>query len=387
MQVLQGGMRLKPVRVLVADDDAVLRSLVRTKLEGRVDAVAEAEDGQQAWDILLGGSFELALIDLSMPGLDGFALIRCIRSNPRTKHLPIVVITSSTDQNAVKRAFEAGATSFLTKPINWNLFAHQIDYLIRFDQESSTERATKQRAEAVARAKDALIAALAARVRAQTRQLIGSSEQALSHAGDVSRQGADFAAEVLAEARRIEEIINDTMPFVRSMTEQIVVDDRLVSVARIVDACIDRLRPVAEQGDVRFAVGHIPSELRIRCDEAALCRAVGNILRNAVEFTRSGTTVEIAVELREDDALCLTIDDEGPGADPETIARCLKPLDVRSGVDLAPPEQAALGLPIAMAIARAHGGTVEVSSRPKTGTRVSLVVPGEIVERQLEEVA
>ena len=194
MQVLQGGMTGKPVHVLVADDDPVMRALVRANLEGRVDTLSEAADGQQAWDMLLGANFDLALIDLSMPGIDGFALIRCIRSHPRTRHLPVVVITSSTDQSAVRGALEAGATSFLTKPVNWTLFAHQIDYLVRLNQGSSAERTHKQRAEAVARAKDAVIVALAARVREQTRRLVGASELAMMRSPAGNAAGLDYAA-------------------------------------------------------------------------------------------------------------------------------------------------------------------------------------------------
>ncbi len=387
MQVLQCGLRLKAVRVLVADDDPVLRSLVRANLEGRVDGIVEAGDGQEAWDLLLGDSFELALIDLSMPGIDGYALIRCIRSHPRTRHLPIVVITSSTDQTAVRRALEAGATAFLTKPINWTLFAHQIDYLVRLNQGSAAERATKQRAEAVARAKDAVIAALAARVQEQTRRLIAASEMELWRREPGEDRSLDYAASVLSDARAIEEILAEVLPYVRSMTEQIVVDDRPVPVSRLIESCVDRLSGIAKLGDIRVAVGPISGSLRICCDEAAIGRALGNLLRNAIEFTRSGSTVRIGVELKDDNALEITIDDDGPGADPDLIARCLRPLDMREDGDMKGPEQAALGLPIAKAIAQAHGGTIEVFARALGGTRASLIVPAEIVEARLVEVA
>ena len=387
MQVLQGGVRLKPVRVLVADDDAVFRSLVASNLAGRTDVVREAEDGQRAWELLLGETFELALIDLSMPGIDGFALIRCIRSHPRTRHLPIVVVTSTADPAAVKRALEAGATSFPTKPINWNLFGHHIDYLIRVEQSSAVERTTKQRAEAVARAKDALIAALAARVREQTRKLVTASEMELWRRPVADAHSLDYAAGVLADARCVDEILDEVLPFVRSMTEQIVVDDHLVSIDRLIEACVQRLRPMAAKGDVQIVVARVQPSLRIRCDEAAMSRALSNLLRNAIEFTHPGTTVHVGFELREDFVLCITIDDEGPGVDPGVIARCLKPLDLREGHETGAPEQAALGLPIAKAIAQAHGGTVEVLGRSTRGTRASLVIPAELVETRLDDVA
>lgn len=387
MQVLRREVRVKPIRVLVADDDAVFRSLVCSNLEGRADAVCEAEDGQRAWELLLSESFELALIDLSMPGIDGYALIRCIRSHPRTRRLPIVVITSTADPVAVKRALEAGATSFLAKPINWNLFGHHIDYMVRVEQSNAVERITKQRAEAVARAKDALIAALAARVRDQARKMVAASEMELWRRPADDGPGLDYAAGVLADARDLEEILDEVLPFVRSMTEQIVVDDRLVSIERMLDTCVDHLRPMAAKGDVSIEIAAIPRSLRIRCDEVAMSRAFSNLLRNAIEFTSPGTTVHVGYELREDFVLGITIDDEGPGVDPDVIARCLKPLDLREGHETSAPEQAALGLPIARAIAQAHGGTVEVMPRSTKGTRASLIIPAELIEAKLDDVA
>lgn len=387
MESLKIGNALRPVRILVADDDPLMRSLVRANLEGRAGEISEASDGQEAWDLLLGERFELALIDLSMPGIDGFALIRCIRSHPRTRHLPVVVITSSSDQAAVTKAFDAGATSFLTKPINWTLFAHQIEYLIRMDQGISISRVTRQRAEAVARAKDAVIAALAARVRDQTQRIVDAAEAELLRSSSLSGRNLDLAAHVLADAHAIEEIIGEVLPYVRSMTEQIVVDDRSVPVTRLLEACSDRLRAMAAQGDVRISVAAVSPGARVRCDEAAMGRALANLVRNAVEFTRPGSCVEIRAEMKDDGALAITIDDEGPGADPAVIARCLMPLDLREGTALDTHEQAALGLPIAKAIAQAHGGTVEVVPRERIGTRASLILPPEIVEQQLDDAA
>ncbi len=387
MQLLQRDIRMKPVRVLVADDDAVFRSLVCSNLDGHADSVSEAEDGQRAWELLVGETFELALIDLSMPGIDGYALIRCIRSHPRTRRLPILVITSTADPVAVKRALEAGATSFLAKPINWNLFGHHIDYMIRVEQTNSIERFTKQRAEAVARAKDALIATLAARVRGQTRKMVAASEVELWRRPPDDGQSLDFAAGVLADARELEETLDQVLPFVRSMTEQIVVDDRLVSIERLIEACVERLQLLAAKGDVTIDIARIPSSMRVRCDEPAMSRAVGNLLQNAIEFTTPGTTVRVGIELREDFVLSINIDDDGPGVDPDVIARCLKPLDQREGHETSAPDQAALGLPIAKAIAQAHGGTVEVMPRSPTGTRASLIVPAELVEAKLDDVA
>ena len=118
MTAIQQASHVLPMRVIVADDDPIFRSLVRAQLGTRADEIVEAADGLEAWSHILSLNFQLALIDLSMPNLDGIALIQCIRGHPRTRHLPIIVITSRDDKDAVDKALAAGATSFLTKPVN-----------------------------------------------------------------------------------------------------------------------------------------------------------------------------------------------------------------------------------------------------------------------------
>ena len=71
------------------------------------------------------------LLDLEMPGLDGFGVLEALRADPRFKDLPVIVVTGREDVEAVDRAFEAGATSFVVKPLNWRLLSHQLRYVHR----------------------------------------------------------------------------------------------------------------------------------------------------------------------------------------------------------------------------------------------------------------
>ena len=384
MSMIEQDAAKKPVRVLIADDDPVLRSLVAANLARRVDSVTEAVDGYQAWDLLLNRTFELALIDLSMPNIDGFTLIQCMRGHPRTKHMPIIVITSSTDRESIERAFEVGATSFLTKPVNLGLFGHHIDYLIRLNQSGDLARTTMQQAEAIARAKDAVIATLAARIRKHTATLSTTAQQQLRpREADLPLLPApDLARLVLAEARAITEVCDATLPHLRSVTEQIVVDDRTVLVERVIERGIALVTELAQRGQVAIEVGAYHRHITLRCDEAALARALASLLRNAVQHSEPGGLVGIIVELRDDNVLAITVADHGRGAAPEHVAACLRPLDQPRGLggDAVEHIRTGLGLPIAKAIAQAHGGTLEISTALGQGTSASLILPADIVE-------
>lgn len=123
---------LKPagaLRVIVADDDPIVRNLVASRVGIMADLV-EAADGLEAWDCIRKQDFHLAFVDLEMPNMDGFALIQCIRSYPRTRHMPVVVLTCHGDQDSLRRALEAGASSYMVKPLTWSMFNAHVKHLL-----------------------------------------------------------------------------------------------------------------------------------------------------------------------------------------------------------------------------------------------------------------
>ena len=123
--------RLEPARLLVADDDPILREFAVAGLATPELDVELAEDGLAAWMRLDRGGIDVALVDLDMPGMNGFELIERIRWDERLKFLPIVVVTGREDMVAVDKAYALGATSFVVKPLNWRLLLHQLAYVLK----------------------------------------------------------------------------------------------------------------------------------------------------------------------------------------------------------------------------------------------------------------
>jgi diguanylate cyclase (GGDEF)-like protein/PAS domain S-box-containing protein len=120
----------KPL-VVVVDDDPTMRVLVAETLEpGGIDVV-EASDGDAAIALLRARVPDLVLLDVEMPGLDGFGVCEEIRRMPGGATLPVVMMTGREDVDSIRRAYEAGATDFLTKPIPWLILAHRVRYLLR----------------------------------------------------------------------------------------------------------------------------------------------------------------------------------------------------------------------------------------------------------------
>lgn len=124
-------------RILVVDDDPILREFASVYLTTPMSEIALAPDASTALDLLAREQFDIALIDIDMPGMNGFELVECIRGQERLRNLPIVIITGREDIVSIDRAYAVGATSFVTKPVNWRQLSHQLRYVIRAGRKPS----------------------------------------------------------------------------------------------------------------------------------------------------------------------------------------------------------------------------------------------------------
>lgn len=117
--------------VLVADDDPVMR-LLMIEMLGQVglDGI-EARDGQEAVACFRSAAPDLVLMDVDMPNMDGFSACRAIRGIETGAQVPIIMVTGGDDLEAVTRAYEVGATDFVSKPINWPILGHRVLYVLR----------------------------------------------------------------------------------------------------------------------------------------------------------------------------------------------------------------------------------------------------------------
>lgn len=120
--------------VLVIDDDDIVRFLVRLALEDAGYQVLEEASGETGMQTFARAEPTLVLMDILMPGMDGFETCATLRQHHKGAHVPIVMMTGLDDIDSIHRAYEVGATDFITKPINPILLTYRVRYLLRVQQ-------------------------------------------------------------------------------------------------------------------------------------------------------------------------------------------------------------------------------------------------------------
>ncbi|MBU0945924.1 MAG: EAL domain-containing protein [Proteobacteria bacterium] len=128
--MIKTASQLNPL-IQIVDDDFATRLLMRASLEKEGFRVAEAENG-----LIAVAEFEelhpdAILLDVMMPKLDGFDTCRAIRKHSRGINTPILMVTGLEDLDSIHRAFDSGATDFITKPINWPVLNYRVKYMLR----------------------------------------------------------------------------------------------------------------------------------------------------------------------------------------------------------------------------------------------------------------
>ncbi len=117
--------------ILVVDDSPTIRKILSFMLRKQDYIIAEAEDGIEAMEKLSHVQADLILVDLNMPNMDGIEFARNLRSNYYYMDTPIIMLTTTKDEDLKKNAFDAGINVFLNKPVQPNILLYKVESLLR----------------------------------------------------------------------------------------------------------------------------------------------------------------------------------------------------------------------------------------------------------------
>ena len=340
--------------ILVVDDDPIVRSIMRATLKTDGFTVFEAADGEEGCCLCEEHRPDLLLVDLVMPRMDGYDLCRRLRSRPESAYVPIVVATSLDDVPSIAKAYDAGATDFIPKPINWLVLNHRLRYILRASRAFEELRrnqdhliAAKEAAEAANRAKSEFLANMSHELRTPLNAIIGfSGMMSDGMFGPLDEKYAEYASIIGDSGRHLLAIIADILDVAKADADRLMLAEERVEIADVVELGSKIVEDMARRAEIDFVAEIHDGLPPVMADPAKLTQILVNLLSNAVKFTGAGGKVRLSIKHQTQQGIIFRIEDTGIGMSPEQIPIALEPFGQISNSMTRNHDGVGLGLPL-----------------------------------------
>ena len=354
--------------VLVIDDVSMQRQLLIDILEPHyhVRGAADGASGLAAAE--QRPVPDLIMLDVVMPGMSGYDVLRSLRESPATRDVPVVLVTALGDADSERLGFEAGAVDYLPKPFRPPIVLARVR--AHLERAAALRELAKinARLEAVVENLKAFSYSVSHDLHAPLRILRGMLDLLVEHDGErLSEAGRYYLTRSVRQSERMTQMIDDILAYSRADLVELHRDPLdLQALARDV---VDELSP--PEGSVTFVVEPLP---RVLADRTMIRQVFSNLVSNAVKFTRgvAGARVRVRADTSEG-WVTVHVEDNGPGFDPNRKERLFR-LFSRLHSDAQFPGTG-VGLATVKRLVERHGGKVEASSSPESGTRFSFSLP------------
>lgn len=365
--------------ILIIEDEPTQRLLTRDCLEEAGFRVEEEENGENGLSRIHEMKPDLVLLDVMLPGIDGFEVCKQIREDRIVGDTPIVLITGRDNSHDVKRGFVAGASDFFSKPVRWNLLPTRIESVLRTNRLERELRHSKEVAEKASAAKSTLLSTMGHELRTPLNAIIGFAElmKHKIHGPIGVPRYEEFVDDIHSAGSLLLGGINDVLEIVDRDGDEFYSGTETSELSELVGRAITATDTAAAKNDVRLETEIVPGSVLIRGDAARLCRAISNLLSNAVKFSPSGGTVRLGTRLSSENEFTLSVADDGIGINPQDIERIMEPFEQADNSISRSYEGMGLGLPLARSVVRHHGGELSLASTPGQGTTATISLPGE----------
>ncbi|WP_158929402.1 response regulator [Acidisphaera sp. S103] len=358
---------MSPVCFLLVDDleENLLSLEALLRRDGLV--LLKARSGDEALELLLQNDVALALVDVQMPGLNGFELAELMRGNERTRRVPIIFVTAgNADSQRHFRGYEAGAVDFIHKPIEPDILRSKADVffeLYRQRQQIAIQRdELKARSDALEEAdrrKDEFLATLAHELR--------NPLAPLRHGLDILRKNPDSAEAV--EIRQMMDrqlvhlvhLIDDLLDVSRVSQGKIELRKERIQAVDVVRSALESSRPLIDSARHSLTVDVPPEPIWLDGDLTRLAQVVGNLLNNAAKYTPEGGRIGLSLRTDGNEAV-IAVSDNGLGIPADMQSKVFQLFtQVESHTDRA---RGGLGIGLALVkqLVTMHDGSVRAES-------------------------
>lgn len=352
-----------PVIMIVDDQAANVQVLGQLLTHAEYDVVPVL-DGAEALALAERSPPDLVLLDMRMPGLDGFGVLEGLQALPQTRHVPVVFLTADHERDSLVRAFSAGAVDYITKPfIAEELLARVRTHL---DLKRSRERVAR-----VAEERQRMAEIVSHDLRNHFGNILFSLDM-LREVGEDEGQRARLADSIRASADAGLLFVSAFLDQQQDATQGVPVAE--VDAAGLAHAAVELMAAQAARKGIALSLAIEDAALRVLAERAGAGHVLQNLLSNAVKYGPPDGEVVLSVARRGGMA-ALAVHDRGPGIVTQDRERLFRRF-VRLGTTPTGGETSTgLGLALAKQRARAMGGDLWYEDRPGGGASFVFELP------------
>lgn len=384
-------------QVLIVDDDIILREVARTSLEKAGFSVSEAVNGVEGLEAVERLKPEIVLLDVMMPEMDGYDTCRAIRELPGGDLIPVVMVTALEDVESINRAYEVGATDFITKPIEWIILVERVRYMLRAvhlrDERRKLEKRLQQarKLEAVG----TLASGIAHDFKNVIQAILGSAEllmigknpahpdfEGLNTIFDASERGVEIVQQMLSYSRKLESIkkridLNQQVRQVHSLLKNGISSEFEVSLK--LEEALPQVD--ADAGQIGQVIMNLVNNARDAMPEG------GQLVIQTTSVNLTPDYCKTQPDLTPGPYVCTSVADSGQGMSKETLEHIFDPFFTTKRAD----KGTGLGLAMVYGIVQNHDGLITCKSVLGEGTRFKIFLPaaarpGTAVEKKTADV-
>ncbi len=384
--------------ILVVDDNPNNLGVVFDYLKGYGFNLLAARDGESGLKRVHYAKPDLILLDVMMPGLDGFEVCRRLKKDPATADIPVIFMTALASVDDTVQGFAAGAVDYITKPLRQEEMLARItthlqmralsrdlqarnEHLQRVSEEL---RAAKDLAEKQAAAlaelnasKDRLFSIIAHDLRGPFTTLLLTSQTVERMAGSVPTERLKKMGHNLHEsAKAVANLLENLLEWARLQLGRIRPNPQRLAAREVVARSVLVFHDMADQKNVTVH-NAVPEGVSVFADDTMLALVVRNLISNALKFTPPNGQVNVAVQQLDEAAnrVHMVVSDTGVGIAPEDQAKLFKLGVHHTALGTNQERGSGLGLLLCQDMLLLNGGEIWIESTPGVGTSVHFTVP------------
>ncbi len=359
-------------RVLIVDDQDTNRLLLRDMLEAQGHEVIEAVEGSEALQRVTETAPDVVLLDIGLPGMDGFEVCRRLKAEPATASIPVLLVTAFSHRDHRLLGIGAGANDYITKPIDKSDLSLRVRNAIRMRQLYLEVEEQYRRLEKLELLRDSLVHMIVHDLRSPLAGIRAYLDLLkLDGAGKLDSELTESIDAARKVAVEMTDMVSDLLDVSRMEVGKMPLE---LAPADVGALAVDAVAAAGAAPRVRIRVETTADTLRVVCDAGIVRRVIANLVGNAVKFTP--VSGQITVIVRGDGAeVKVSVVDTGPGIPPEYHQKVFDKFGQVEAARHGAKHSSGLGLTFCKFAVEAHGGRIGLESAAGKGSTFWLVLP------------